>query len=230
MAEIQGGGDHGGKHQKKGRKKGGNPRVDMTPMVDLAFLLLTFFVLTSNLNKSKTMEMTMPKDTKDTADQTNVNVNLAVTLLLDGGKDGKIYYYEGKLDEHVDLKETTLDPKTGLRAYTMKRNMVIVDEMKQLRAQYKKGALSDSAFKAQKLAIQTKHGKDTPFFIVKWGGAAKYSDVINVIDELKICDVDKYALTPITRLELTALSGKTGIHYPELDLPDPDAAPADQPK
>src|SRR3954470_8783668 len=99
MAEIQGGGDSGGKHHKKGRKKGGNPRVDMTPMVDLAFLLLTFFVLTSNLNKSKTMEMKMPKDVKDT-NTTKINDKLAVTLLLDGNKEGKIYYYEGKLTEN----------------------------------------------------------------------------------------------------------------------------------
>jgi biopolymer transport protein ExbD len=226
MAEIQGGGDGGGKHHKKGRKKGGNPRVDMTPMVDLAFLLLTFFVLTSNLNKSKTMEITMPKDVKDTAKQTNVNVNMAVTVLLDGNKDGKIYYYQGKLDEKTELQTTTLDPKKGFRAFVMVRNGAIVSEMKALRAQFKKGGLTDSAFKAQKSAIQTRHTKDSPFFIVKWGGGAKYSDVINVIDELKICDVEKYALTTITRVELSALSGKTGVHYPELDLPDPDAAAA----
>ncbi len=229
MAEIQGGGDSGGKHHKKGRKKGGNPRVDMTPMVDLAFLLLTFFVLTSNLNKSKTMEIRMPKDVKDTAQQTKLNKNLAVTILLDGNKEGKIYYYEGMLDASTTLQTTTLDPKKGLRAYVMDRNASIIAEMKQLRIQYKKGALTDSAFKSEKLAIGKRHVKDAPFFIVKWGGDAKYNDVINTIDELKICDVEQYALTSITRVELTALSGKTGVHYPELDLPDPDAATTPHP-
>jgi len=94
MAEIAdgGGGDHG-KHGKKGRKKGGgNPRVDMTPMVDLAFLLLTFFVLTSNLNKAKTMEMAVPKDKVDTNGM-KIDDDLAHTILLDGNKDGKIYVY-----------------------------------------------------------------------------------------------------------------------------------------
>jgi biopolymer transport protein ExbD len=218
MAEIQDGGGGGhGKHQKKGRKKSGNPRVDMTPMVDLAFLLLTFFVLTSNLHKSKTMEITMPKDTKDTANQTKINYKMAVTILLDGNKDGKVYYYEGKLTEHLDLHDVTLDAKTGLRAYAMGRNSVIVDEMKQLRTAYKKGQMSDDEFKMKKSAIQTNHTHDSPFFIVKWGGSAKYSDVINTIDELKICDVEKYALTPISTVELQALSSKTGAHYPELD-------------
>src|ERR1041385_8849398 len=219
MAEIQDGGGGGhGKHQKKGRKKGGNPRVDMTPMVDLAFLLLTFFVLTSNLHKSKTMEITMPKDTKDTAQQVNINYKNAVTLLLDGNKDGKVYYYEGKLTEHLDLHDVTLDPKAGgLREYAMNRNSTIVAQTKQLRDQYKKGQMSDSEFKAKKSEIQSSNKTTAPFFIVKWGGDAKYNDVVNTIDELKICDVEQYALTPITGVELQALSAKTGAHYPELD-------------
>jgi len=230
MAEIQGGGDGGGKHHKKGRKKGGNPRVDMTPMVDLAFLLLTFFVLTSNLNKSKAMEITVPKDQKDTSLQTKVNKDMAVTILLDGSKDGKIYYYEGMLGATTELRETNLDPKKGLRAYMMKRNHGIVSEMKQLRETFKKGGMPDSVFKEEKRKIMDKHKMDSPFLIVKWGGAATYSDVINTIDELKICDVESYALTPITRLELTALKGKyPEKNYPELLLPDPDAA-ATQPQ
>jgi biopolymer transport protein ExbD len=225
MAEIQdGGGGGGGKHgAKKGRKKGGNPRVDMTPMVDLAFLLLTFFVLTSNLNKAKTMEIAMPKDTKDTATTTKINYKLAVTVLLDGNKDGKIYYYEGKLDENTVLQETTLDPKKGFRDYVMRRNNSIVSDMKALRVEYKKGDMNDTIFKKRKDEIHKKYKDSAPFFIVKWGGDATYNDVINTIDELKISDVQKYALTPITRMELQALASKYGRSYPELLLPDPAA-------
>lgn len=226
MAEVNtdsGGG--GGKHGKKGRKgHGGNPRVDMTPMVDLAFLLLTFFVLTSNLNKSKTMEMKMPKDVKDT-NTTKINDKMAVTLLLDGNKDDKIYYYTGKLDENTQLFETSLDPKTGLRSFVANRNSQVIAETKELRTRFKKGELNDSTFKAMKSEIQSKYSKVSPFFIVKWAGEARYGQIINTIDELKICDVEKYALTPITRVELEALSTKTGVHYKELDTPDPSASP-----
>ena len=232
MSEIQSSGDGGhGKHSKKGRKKAGNPRVDMTPMVDLAFLLLTFFVLTSNLNKSKTMEIKMPKDVKDT-NTTKINDKLAVTILLDGNPSHKIYYYEGKLDENTQLFEINLDPTKGLRPYVAERNSMVIAEMKDLRVRFKKGEMSDTVFKRMRLEIQTKLNKQSPFFIVKWGIDAKYNEIINTIDELKICDVDKYALTPITRIELSALEDKYppssgGFHHKELDTPDPAAQPAD---
>ncbi|HTF03456.1 MAG TPA: biopolymer transporter ExbD [Bacteroidia bacterium] len=271
MAEIADGGGGGGKHKKKGRGAKGNPRVDMTPMVDLAFLLLTFFVLTSNLNKAKTMEMAVPKDSKE--NKTKIPDELANTVLLDGNKDGIIYYYGGKLSDSTKLYDLTLDPKKGIRKTIANRNQTVQTQMKYVRDVYKSGKfgqenynkikgfvtentqpgpldeqvvkdnkaesysdcighmdrdlkageMSDSTYK--KIGAVIRNSDKAPFFIVKWGGDATYGDVINLIDELKIGDVAKYALTKISRVELQALSAKTGIHYPELDLPDPDAPP-----
>ena len=61
MAEIDTSGGGGGKHGGKVRAKKLSTKVDLTPMVDLAFLLITFFMLTTSLNKPKAMDLNMPK-------------------------------------------------------------------------------------------------------------------------------------------------------------------------
>ncbi|MFM7079991.1 MAG: ExbD/TolR family protein, partial [Bacteroidota bacterium] len=50
----------GGKKDGKVKQKKSTTHIDMTPMVDLAFLLLTFFMLTTTFSKPKTMEVNMP--------------------------------------------------------------------------------------------------------------------------------------------------------------------------
>ncbi len=56
MSEINTG---GGQHEK-GKPKKLSTRVDFTPMVDLMFLLLTFFMLATSMIKPQTMEIVMP--------------------------------------------------------------------------------------------------------------------------------------------------------------------------
>jgi biopolymer transport protein ExbD len=65
----------------------------MTPMVDLAFLLLTFFILTTTFNKPKTMEVTMPDKVKDESEQTKINENDILNVVL--AENNKVYYWIG---------------------------------------------------------------------------------------------------------------------------------------
>jgi len=90
MAEIQqSGGDEGGKK----RAKKGSTKVDMTPMVDLGFLLLTFFVMTTTLAKPQIMEINMPVKPKDPVEQNELKASNAFTILL--GSDNRIFFYRG---------------------------------------------------------------------------------------------------------------------------------------
>ncbi|RYF88381.1 MAG: biopolymer transporter ExbD, partial [Chitinophagaceae bacterium] len=92
MAEVNTGG--GGRGKGKGgkvRAKKQSTKIDMTPMVDLAFLLLTFFMLTTTFSKPQTMEIVMPekKENKEIED-TKVKLSDAMTIVL--GENNKIYY------------------------------------------------------------------------------------------------------------------------------------------
>ncbi|MCA6365185.1 MAG: biopolymer transporter ExbD [Bacteroidetes bacterium] len=219
MADVNtGDGGGGGKHQKKGRKSSGTPRIDMTPMVDLAFLLLTFFVLTSQLNKPKATELIVPKPLeKNDTNTTKIPDELAVTVLLDGNKDKKIYFYEGKLPaETGKIQERTMDPQKGFRRYVLERNSKVIAAMNQLRNDYRANKVNKQAFDTLPRTDKYQNQKDAPFFIVKWGGDATYGDVIDVIDELKIGDVSRYALTKISQPEYEVLSAKTGIKYKDM--------------
>ncbi|HEU5145285.1 MAG TPA: biopolymer transporter ExbD [Chryseosolibacter sp.] len=94
MAEVQQGGGGGG-HKKGGkvRAKKMSTKIDMTPMVDLAFLLLTFFLLTTTFNKPKTMEVNMPDKVDDETQQTKINENDILNLVL--AEDDKIFWWVG---------------------------------------------------------------------------------------------------------------------------------------
>lgn len=110
MAELGGGGGGGKKKGGKVRAKRSSTRIDMTPMVDLAFLLLTFFVMTTTLNKPQTMEITMPEKPKPGDEMPEINEKNVLTLVL--GENDKIYYYMGITDPTVEVSNFSA---TGIR-------------------------------------------------------------------------------------------------------------------
>lgn len=109
MAEVQQGGGGGHKKGDKVRAKKMSTKIDMTPMVDLAFLLLTFFLLTTTFNKPKTMEVNMPDKVDDETQQTKINENDILNLVL--AEDNKIFWWVG-LEPPVN---TTDYSKDGVR-------------------------------------------------------------------------------------------------------------------
>ena len=92
MAELDTSG--GGKHKGgKVRSKKASTRVDLTAMVDLAFLLITFFMLTTTLNKKKVMDLTVPDNSVKTV-TLPVAATRTMTILL--GSHNKIEWYMGE--------------------------------------------------------------------------------------------------------------------------------------
>jgi biopolymer transport protein ExbD len=103
MADIQTPekGSHGKHGKGKVRSKKMSTRVDFTPMVDLAFLLISFFMLTTTLAKPQAMELNMPKKTEE-EDKEDVKEGWVLNVILD--KDDKIWYYNGLVV--FDMKTT----------------------------------------------------------------------------------------------------------------------------
>ncbi len=97
------------KHGGKTRSKKMSTKVDLTPMVDLAFLLITFFMLTTTLNKPNAMELNMPK--KDKLEKNKVFEDLILNIILD--KDNIVWYYEGS--SIADIKKTAFANENGIR-------------------------------------------------------------------------------------------------------------------
>ncbi|WP_367615756.1 ExbD/TolR family protein [Pontibacter vulgaris] len=68
-------------------------KIDMTPMVDLAFLLLTFFMLTTTFSKPQTMEINMPVKPENEEEQMPLKASNALTIIM--GENDKLFYYYG---------------------------------------------------------------------------------------------------------------------------------------
>jgi biopolymer transport protein ExbD len=101
MAEVSS--SAGGHGRGKGRTKKTSTRIDMTPMVDLAFLLLTFFMLTTRFMDPYVMEITMPEKQNDRADVTEISDKQVITVVL--GENDKIYWYQGVNDPEVNVTD-----------------------------------------------------------------------------------------------------------------------------
>src|SRR5690606_29830098 len=117
MAELNTGGD-GGKG-KKVRSKKMNPGVDLTAMVDLAFLLITFFMLTTTLSKPQSMPLAMPD--KDKTDTTGMKVPEHRTMTILIGKDNTLAWYMGFFNTPIVPVTQDKFGKDGIRKVLLQR-------------------------------------------------------------------------------------------------------------
>jgi biopolymer transport protein ExbD len=91
--------------------------VDLTPLVDLAFLLITFFIFTTTMSAPTAMKLNLPKDTDKPEELNKAKESGALTLILDA--DRSIFYYEGILA--VDGSNFKQAPFSEIRDIIMKK-------------------------------------------------------------------------------------------------------------
>jgi len=188
MAELNTGGD-GGKGGKKRAKKQ-STRVDMTPLVDLAFLLLTFFVLTSTFSKPKVLRMIFPEKIKDPSKVEQPEVKNGLTILLT--ENNRVFYYNGALNNKTVLEETDFT-KDGLRKILIERNSPLLKELSALQTELSKIPERDTAAKNKVLTkVNEAQAKASLVVLVKADEKATYANMIDVMDEFLITQIAKY--------------------------------------
>lgn len=190
MAQIEGGGggEVHGKHAKKRAKKL-STRIDMTPMVDLAFLLLTFFVLTSTFSKPKVLRMIFPEKKENPDDKPPV-VKDGLTIIVDA--DNKLYHYSGSLKDVNEILPTDYT-KNGLRKILKERNKWLLGELAKIQKESDNGPKNDTAFENRINAkLDSAQTKSKFVVVVKHTPEASYKNMIDVVDEFLITQVGKY--------------------------------------
>lgn len=206
MAEIEGGG--GGGHKKGGKPKGKkmSTRVDFTPMVDLGFLLITFFMLTTSMNKPKTMEINMPVKKVDEVDKQKVKASQAITLLL-AENDEIVYYYINEKTGEPETPVITNFSKGGIRATLLKRNKELLDKENAnnydsipiLKEMYRTNQIKEDEMKSRIAGI--KANPHALIVVIKADDKAKYKNLVDILDEMLICNIGRYAIVDITPVE-----------------------------
>jgi len=199
MASIDtgGGGDHKkGPGVKKAKKL--STRVDMTPMCDLGFLLITFFVFTTTMSQPTAMDLNMPKDVDDPNKKTEVKQSGALTVLL--GKNNTVYFYEGQLE--------VAEGKNNFQTSTFKE---IRDEIIKKRESVIANHVHNPEICTPIQEEAKKKGdpnwqdacKDVDFMvIIKPDEEATYKNTVDILDEMTINQVKRYALVKILPEEL----------------------------
>src|ERR1035437_5618557 len=208
MAEIaEGGGGHGKGGKKRAKKQ--STKIDMTPMVDLGFLLLTFFVLTSTFSKPKSMEISFPAPPDPNSKPPEVKNGLNIILT----KDHKIFYYKGQFNAPdnkegkpaTQLTETTFSSE-GLHKILLEMNSYAHDEIAKLEVQARNKQIPDSTFKRK--AMDAKGDRRSLTALIKTDDKATYKDVVDVVDELNVCMVGKYVIIDMSGPEYALLTEK----------------------
>ena len=211
MASIDGGGE-GASHKKgRGVKKAKklSTRVDMTPMVDLGFLLITFFVFTATMTTPTTLDLNMPKDIKDEKEQTEAKESGVLSIML--GKADQVYYYEGKLE--------VAEGKNNFKSTTFKGiRDVIINKKKDVISRHVHDATCEKTQQKAKAAGDPDWEsacKDRDFIvIIKPNEDATYKNTVDILDEMTINRARTYAMVKILKEEnelIRATEASNGI-------------------
>lgn len=206
MASIDSGGGDSGHKKGPGVKKAKklSTRVDMTPMVDLGFLLITFFIFTATMSSPTTMDLNMPKDTNKDEEQTKTKQSGALTIML--GKDNNVYYYEGELAPDASNFTPT--------SFSKIREVIINKKKSVIQSHVHDGQCEELKTKARDKDDKNWETADLDrdfLVIIKPTEKSTYKNTVDILDEMTINQVKRFAMVKIADTEkdlIVATEGK----------------------
>lgn len=184
---------------KKSHSTARRIHLDMTPMVDLAFLLVTFFVLTSSMIKPKTMEIIYPQNEGEP-----MRVKNAITLLL--SEQYPPTWYAGEFDQQNGVLNSTDFTPSGLRKVLLEQNHKAIEAYVIWKQQHPD--TKDDHPLAQEAYQTITSSRTAPMVIVKTTPTTPYAHVIAALDELNIAHVRKRVVQPMSHEEELWLESK----------------------
>ena len=183
MAEVQ----VQEKSEKGGkvRSKKQSTRVDMTPMVDLNFLMLMFFMFTTTFSKPNVMDLGLPaKPKKDAPPPQRTEIDLTNSISLIIGKDNRIFYHQ---TDQAGLNENTLQETT----YDKEGITKVIEQAKRRAKDVKKFTV-----------------------IIKPTDDAVYKNFVDILDQMTITNSQQYGVTDIKPWEKVIYEKKVGVAKP----------------
>lgn len=202
----------------KKRPKKGTPHMDMTPMVDLMCLLLTFFMLVGAFNKPKVMEIVLPEKIRNNEIVEPPKIADSRTLNIILGPDDKVYWYPGKAEAGMPLQVTDFSA-TGIREVLLDRNLALAKKIDQFKADVITGKLNIKQDSLEAVIKQLKKDDDTgPIVLIKFYKTAKYKNFVDIIDEMSIVGIARYIIVDINWVEQGMVEAALGISKPSASL------------
>jgi len=189
MAEIIQSAKSGGKK----RAKRILPHMDMTPMVDLMMLLITFFMLTTSMST-------------DPEKQQAPKISASRTLNIILGPDNRVFWYPGavKPEEYNNpppLMETDFSPD-GIRQLLLERNRTLFRTINEYRDKVIRGEIRITQDSLQGAIRELKNIDDTgPIVLIKAYKEANYGNFVDILDEMNICGIARYTFVDIAWYE-----------------------------
>lgn len=156
------------------RKLHPTPRIDMTPMVDLGFLLITFFIFTTTLSEKGATSLIMPKESGEPME---LAASKALTVVL--GDNDQVYAYTGRWEDAAArhaIMHTDYNTYEGI-------GKLIREKQKQLEA------------------TAGRKGREDLVLLIKPTARASYRNIMAALDETAINAVGKYAIVDASSAE-----------------------------